>query len=648
MNQANSSNQVFIKKLTEIILDNLEKEDFGVNELADEAGMSSSALRRKLHTISEKSINQLIREVRLQKAMELLLQENFTASEVAYKVGFGSPTYFNKCFHDHFGYPPGEVKNKNIDEIKQKNKWTASFFADKIRIRRRNKTSVVIILCALILVVIIVSLKIFPIFNKAILAKNNALKAKKSIIVIPFKSLNNEEDNIHFAEGISENIQDKLIQIDKLKVLAVNPIFIRSENQLNIQSIASKFSVNYIVTGSVQRNNNKILVLVRLNDIKRNQLIWSEKYNEELSDIFSLQSDIAKQVAAQLETVITPKEQQEIDKVPTTNTEAYSYYLKGRYFLNRRIENSRQISRQYFEMTLKADPEFAEAYVGLADSYIAISNSRGYHEKQEAFNKAKKLTLKALELSPDLAYAHAILGAILYQYEWNWKAAEKELELAVQLNPNSVMSHLYFSSFLRVIGDFKKSRVHCNKALELNPTSWRVLSTSIELHLTDGKLENALEDCIKLEELFPDFYAVYWRYWHIYYFMGEYEKAVNSLEKALSYFSENDKFTNSIQSIYKQSGIKGVLHMQIEYLEQDEKDNPNPLAKARTYAWLGNKEKTIHFLTEATELLPYKIPNHFIRPEFKFLYNEPAFQSLLMKMKLAPYYKNIDKQKLSK
>jgi AraC-like DNA-binding protein len=129
MNQGNPSDQIFITKLTEIIQSNLEKENFGVNELARASGMTSSSLRRKLSSVSEKSINQLIREVRLQKAIEILQQQNATASEVAYKVGFGSPAYFNKCFHDFFGYPPGEVKKRRLNGIEP---WIVRY--DKILI----------------------------------------------------------------------------------------------------------------------------------------------------------------------------------------------------------------------------------------------------------------------------------------------------------------------------------------------------------------------------------------------------------------------------------------------------------------------------------------------------------------------------------
>ena len=197
------------------------------------------------------------------------------------------------------------------------------------------------------------------------------------------------------------------------------------------------------------------------------------------------------------------------------------------------------------------------------------------------------------------------------------------------------MSNLLYSRLLSIVGEFKESRKHRNKALELNPSSWSTVSGSILLYCRVEKFDKALEECKKLDELFPDYYAVYWLYWNIYYHMGEEEKSVTALKKALSFFPEDDKYTNSIESIYKQSGMNGVLNMLIEYRKEQTSGFIN---KAITYAKLGEKEKALEFLFKAYNNHLPGLPFRLREPEFKILYDEPEFRKLLKKMKLDPYY----------
>ncbi|HKI88856.1 MAG TPA: helix-turn-helix domain-containing protein, partial [Draconibacterium sp.] len=338
MNLTYLPEQEFLSKLKEIIFTNLEKESFGVKDLAREAGVSSSMLRRRFHRNSEKSLSQFIREVRLQQALELLQKEDLTAAEIAYKVGFGSPAYFSTCFHDYFGFTPGEAKTKSIGNLQENNEINPDkpvISAHKpIQQKTRRKTLIYIFGGILILFTFYLILNNLSFESFSILPGNKINSEEKSIAIFPFENLSGEEENQFFANGVTENILTNLIQIQEIKVIN-SPIELFDENSRDLIKIANSLGVRFFLMGSVQRSENRVRIIPKLIDTQNNnQLIWSDKYDKKLVDIFQVQSEIAKQVASKLQTIIPQNEKERIEKIPTTSQEAHDYYLMGRYLLD--------------------------------------------------------------------------------------------------------------------------------------------------------------------------------------------------------------------------------------------------------------------------------------------------------------------------
>ncbi len=640
MTVAPYTDQAFIQKLTEIIQANLANEHFGVAELAHTSGMTRSTIYHRLLAISGKSTTQFIREVRLQRAMELLQEEVTTASEVAYKVGFSSPAYFSTCFHEYFGFPPGEAKNRNNSELEENNSIVANDLVDEVEKPLQKNPSRKKIFYAtggfLALIIIYLAFNYLSFGNFSILSGNRLKTEEKSIAVLPFKSLSSDEENRYFAEGVTRNILNNLIQISEIKVIN-SPVEELGGKALNPNEMAGKLNVRFFLSGSVQKSGEQILVMAQLTDMTKNQIIWSEKYPRKLSDIFQIQSEIAKQVATNLQTVIAKKEKEQIEKMPTQNMEAHAWYVMGRYLLDRRYFREEDITKYItpFKNAIAADPEYAEAYAGLADVYLTFTRTDSY-PRPEGYIKAKENVLKALELNPNLAEAYTTLGVILYRAEWKWEDARKELEHAIELNPNYGKAHSYYTDLMEILRQRKLARFHGFKAAELDPVSPYLILWKADILADESKFNEAKEEYNKFIEMYPENPSGYWHLYYFYIKTGEELKAVESLQRAAEFFPEDKLYVDTVKVVYQKQGIKGVEKwindFNIKYeLKSGWRDIVLYCNKT------GDKEKALEWLEKGYK---WKIPNLSEMngwSELDNLRNEPRFQALLEKMGLTKY-----------
>lgn len=425
----NTSN--FIEQAEALILENLANEQFGVSELAEATNMSRSNLLRKIKKQTKLSASQFIRQVRLKEAMDLLKEGSSTVSEISYQVGFGSTSYFIKCFREHYGYPPGEVGKVTV-AIEEKKDHTSSL--------KRYRWSIIAASCAVILLVFSL------LFNKEASLENAVEKPEieNSIAVLPFKNESADSTNLYFVNGLMESALNNLQKIEDLRVISRTSVEKYRKTDKGIPEIAEELHVNYLVEGSGQRVGNQVLLNVQLINTSTDTPIWVKQYNREVEDVFELQNDVAKKIADAITAVITPAELEQIEKKPTENLLAYDYYLKALDPYYSRSEEGLEKAISLFEKAIEQDSEFALAYANIAISYYYLD----IFQKQKRYTDLINNYADKALLYDSKSDVSLISKALYYMHTEEYRLALPHLEKALVYNPNSanvvqLLSRLY-------------------------------------------------------------------------------------------------------------------------------------------------------------------------------------------------------------
>ncbi len=298
-----------------------------------------------------------------------------------------------------------------------------------------------------------------------------ATASQKSIAVLPFDNLSRDPDNAYFAEGVQDEILTRLAKVADLKVISRTSTQHFKSVPENLPQIAKQLGVTNIVEGSVQKAKDEVRVNVQLINALTDAHLWAEIYDRKLTDLFSVESDIAKTIADTLQAKLTGSESTAMSNKPTENPDAYELYLKGRFFWNKRTGQDLKTACDYFQQAIAIDPHYATAYAGLAESYILIPLFDA-GSPQDYFPKAKAAAERAIELQETSAEAHTALGLLLCFSDVNFAQSEKEFKRAIELNPNYATAHHWFGNALLVaLGRFDEAISENKRAVELDPLS---------------------------------------------------------------------------------------------------------------------------------------------------------------------------------
>jgi TolB-like protein/Tfp pilus assembly protein PilF len=296
-----------------------------------------------------------------------------------------------------------------------------------------------------------------------------ALVSEKSIAVLPFDNLSRDPDNAYFCEGVQDEILTRLAKVADLKVISRTSTQHFKSTPDNLPQIAKQLGVAHIVEGSVQKAGDQVRVNVQLINALTDAHLWADTFDRKLTDIFAVESEIAKTIAETLQARLTGSEKSSIAKMPTVDPKAYELYLRGRFFWNKRTGDDLRKSIDYLKQAIAKDPNYALAYAGLADSY-GILRFYGGASPDESIVPAAAAAKRALELDDSLAEAHASLGLIATE-ELDIHRGVSELERAVQLKPNYATAHHWLSLALTALGQSDRSIAELRRALELDPLS---------------------------------------------------------------------------------------------------------------------------------------------------------------------------------
>jgi serine/threonine protein kinase/tetratricopeptide (TPR) repeat protein len=421
----------------------------------------------------------------------------------------------------------------------------------------------------------------------------------RSIAVLPFKNLSDSKEDEYFSDGITEDILTQLSKISDLKVISSTTIMQYKDTKKSIREIGKELNVAVVLEGSVRHSGDRIRISSQLIDAKEDRHLWADTYDREMKDVFAIQSDVAKHIAAAMRTELSPTERERIERIYTKSTEAYRLYLKGRFYWNKRTDPDLQKAIDYFNQAIEKDTDYALAYQGLADSYLLLPQ-HGL-AATENFNKAQQAAVNALKLDSTLAEVHAVLGA-LKASQSEWGAAENEFKRAIELNPSNPTVHHWYSMFLLSLGRLNESNTEARRAVELDPLSLIInLNLGMNLYYL-RQFDQAIDQCNRTIELDPYFPWSYYVIGLVAEARGKFDEATMQYQKANTLAHNDLTMLGEIGRSYARGGKKDeamkILKELQEYLKQG---YSVAFAITDVYLGLGDKEETFNWLEKSVQ-----------------------------------------------
>ncbi len=356
-------------------------------------------------------------------------------------------------------------------------------------------------------------------------------RGERSIAVLPLRNLSGNPDEDYFADGMTEELITDLARLDGLKVISRTSVMQYKDTRKPLPEIARELGVDTILEGSVLRSGDRIRITADLIQAATDTHLWAERYERRLCDVLTLQSEVARDIAEQIQLELSPRSRALLSRARPVDPQAHEAYLRGRFHWNRRTETSLEQGITFFEQAIERDPAYALAHVGLADTYD-ILGFYGYRRPSEAFPMAEAAALKALEIDPDLAEAHVSLGYVRHYWNWDWAAAEREYQLALRLAPAYSVGHQWYLNLLTALGRFEEALAEGERSLELDPLT-PIHTTALGwVHFYQRDYERAIARFSQSLELEPTFVLALQWLGDAYERCGRYAEALAQLEQA--------------------------------------------------------------------------------------------------------------------
>jgi TolB-like protein/predicted Ser/Thr protein kinase len=428
------------------------------------------------------------------------------------------------------------------------------------------------------------------------LRSRNAEAAIDSIAVLPFVNQNNDPEMEYQSDGLTESIINSLAQLPNVRVIARSSAFRYKGKETDPLKAGKELGVSAVLTGRIMQRGDTLTISTELLDVKDNQQLWGEQYTEKVSNLLSMQRAIATQITSNLRLQLSGAEQSRVATHHTENAEAYQLYLKGRFHWNKRTDESLQKSVDYFNQAVEKDPNYAQAYVGLADAWF----SRGWYRffvPRDAYERARAAATRALELDERLGEAHAMLAAIKTTYEWDWQGAEREFKLAIELNPNYATARQRYSLFLPIFGRFDEAVLQAKKARELDPLSLPANENVGDILYLARRYEEATNQLLHTIELDPNYGVAHGTLAKVYEAKGMYKEALEERLKGAP-----PEVVTEMRQLFATSGINGIWRYRVQQmLERARREYVSPADIALFYARLNEKDEAFAWLEKAME-----------------------------------------------
>jgi TolB-like protein/DNA-binding winged helix-turn-helix (wHTH) protein/Tfp pilus assembly protein PilF len=458
----------------------------------------------------------------------------------------------------------------------------------------------------------------------------------RSIAVLPLENLSGDPTQEYFADGMTDELITNLAQIGALKVISRTSVMRYKGTKTPLPEIARQLNVEAVLEGAVVRSGTRVRVTAQLIRADTDQHLWAEAYERDLKDVLALQDDVARDIAREVKVKLTPQERVLLSTAHPVNPEAHEAYLKGRYYWGQMSANRTEKALKYFERAVEIDPNYAEGYAGLADWYSA-AGTWGVLPPREAFPKAKEAAKKALALNGLLAEAHASLAMVLFFYDWNWPAAEKEIRRSLELNPGNPLSRDLHGEYLTAMGRHGEALEQARMAQSLDPLSEPAGLGVGYLYYHEHDYDGALMQFRKTLEMYPDSPEAHNALADAYRQKGLYQQAVTEYQRGDQLSGRSAEEVAASRRAFEKSGIRGYWQEQVRSGKADRKRGyVDPYAVAVSYACLEDKDQTLEWLEKGYEERSSSLVLVKRDPQLDFLRSDPRFDALLKRIGLPP------------
>jgi TolB-like protein/Tfp pilus assembly protein PilF/tRNA A-37 threonylcarbamoyl transferase component Bud32 len=461
----------------------------------------------------------------------------------------------------------------------------------------------------------------------------------QSLAVLPLENLSHDPEQEYFADGMTEELITTLSKIKALKVISRTSVMHYKGTQKTVPEIARELSVDAVVEGSVLRSGDRVRITVQLIQAEQDRHLWAESYERDLRDVLALQSEVARAIAGEIRTKVTPQEQERLASVRPVDPQAHELYLKGRYYWNKRTPDTLKQSLEYFEQAIEKDPSYAPAYAGLADSYNMLG--AGFYAvlpPKQAYPKAKAAATRALQLDSSLAEAHTSLAWAKVFFDWDWQGGEREFARAIELNPGYANAHHWYAVYLTIMGRHSEAIAEDRKAETLDPLSL-IISADVAMQALGpaGLYDQEVQQCRKTLEMDPSFPLAHACLSDAYKNKRMYAGAIAEMQKAIDLSGGSVVWISALAQTYALAGRRDEAIKVLRQLQARSKQEfVSANLFAYIYAGMGDKDQAFAWLEKAYEERSDLVGGFKVGRQLDPLRSDPRYQDFLRRMNLTP------------
>ncbi len=454
----------------------------------------------------------------------------------------------------------------------------------------------------------------------------------RSVAVLPFKNLTGEDGDKFLGPGLADALIMRLSSIRDLKVRPTTAVLKFSNVREDPLAIGMELNVDALLDGVYQRESDKIRVSVQLVSVKGGVTLWAAKFDEKLTDIFTIQDSISEQVVRSLALKLSGDEQRQLKESYTLNPEAFQLFVKGRYFWNQRTTESLKKSLDYAQQAIAVDPTYAPAYVALADSYNLLGAQHCVFTPRDSFPKARAAALRALEIDEKLAEAYASLGFINFCFEWNWEAAEQNYLHSIKLKPNYATAHHWYGELLTTLGRFEEAYVELRMAQELDPLSLAINVDMAGAYYYSRQYAQSERQLLNLLELNANFIRGRMMLGKVQEQLGAHAKAIETLKIANELASNDPVTLAALAHAHAAAGESAEARQILKALQNSTAGYISATHTGSIQIALGDKDQAFETLERAHDNRDIELVWLKVSPVFDPIRSDPRYTALIKRV----------------